>query len=244
MQCSKCAAEIPDGASFCGQCGAPIAGDETPSPEEATAYPDDRSGEIGELEEKSESDARPSVPPQTPRERFEQSASQQMEQTPDEPEQQVWRGSYATQAMYGHFLTGLIVAIVLSVLFFKWRPFGQALAWSIIGLLVIQAALYGWLLVRKLSVKYELTTQRLIHQKGLFSRTTDRIELIDIDDVTYRQGPVQRMLNVGTIRITSSDRTHPELDMPGIEGVREISDKIDDLRRAERRRRSLHIEAI
>jgi hypothetical protein len=73
---------------------------------------------------------------------------------------------------------------------------------------------------------------------------TDRIEVIDIDDVTYEQGLVQRMLGVGTIRIASSDRTHPELVLSGIDGVQQVADTIDDIRRKERRKRGLHIESI
>jgi len=100
------------------------------------------------------------------------------------------------------------------------------------------------LAARKLGVHYELTSQRFIHKAGILSRRTDRIELIDIDDVSYVQGIVQRMLGIGSIKITSSDRSHPELSMLGIDGVERVADMIDDARRAERRRRGLHIEAI
>ena len=53
----------------------------------------------------------------------------------------------------------------------------------------------------------------------MFTRTTDRIEVIDIDDVTFRQGMVERALGVGTIVIESSDRTHPRLVLAGIDNV-------------------------
>ena len=95
-----------------------------------------------------------------------------------------------------------------------------------------------------MSVHYQLTTQRFIHKSGILKRVTDRIEVIDIDDVTYEQGIVQRMLGVGKIRITSSDRSHPELVLSGINDVATIADLIDDTRRAERRRRGVHIETI
>ena len=84
----------------------------------------------------------------------------------------------------------------------------------------------------------------MIHKRGILRRVTDRIELIDIDDVTFAQGIVERMLGVGTITVTSSDRTHPKFDMPGIDSVNKIAGEIDDLRRDERRRRGLHIESI
>jgi hypothetical protein len=73
---------------------------------------------------------------------------------------------------------------------------------------------------------------------------TDRIEVIDVDDVSCEQGIVERMLGVGTIRIQSSDRTHPELSLLGIENVRQVAELIDDTRRKERQRRGLHIEAV
>ena len=77
-----------------------------------------------------------------------------------------------------------------------------------------------------------------------WSRTSDRVEVIDIDDVTVHQGFIERMLGVGTIRIASSDRTDPELVLPGVDQVRAVADVIDNTRRAERQRRGLHIESI
>ncbi len=116
-----------------------------------------------------------------------------------------------------------------------------ALALFIVGLWTYHLAL---LIARRLGVRYLLTTQRLIHEHGILRRTTDRIEVIDIDDVTFVQGVVERMFGVGTIRIVSSDRTTPEFVMPGISPVKEIADLIDEVRRKERRQRALHIEAI
>jgi hypothetical protein len=67
--------------------------------------------------------------------------------------------------------------------------------------------------------------------------------VIDIDDVAYTQGIVQRMLGVGTIRLESKDRSHPQLNLLGIDQVARVSGMIDDVRRKERRKRSLHIDA-
>ena len=69
-------------------------------------------------------------------------------------------------------------------------------------------------------------------------------ETIDIDDVTVQQGPVQRMLGIGTVKMTSSDRTTPEFVLVGIEDVRKVAAMIDEARRNERRKRGLHIEAV
>ncbi len=118
--------------------------------------------------------------------------------------------------------------------------------WPIIGSVIILmwvTAIANYI-YRRLSVHYELTTQRFVHQAGLLVRRTDRIEVIDIDDVSYTQGIIQRMLGVGTIRISSTDRTHPELVLRGIDRVPETASLIDDVRREERRRRSLFVESV
>jgi hypothetical protein len=88
-----------------------------------------------------------------------------------------------------------------------------------------------------------LTRFRLFHEHGVVAREIDRMETIDIDDVTVRQGPVERMLGIGTIVIASTDRTEPVLYMRGIDNVTAVADLIDSTRRAERQRRGLHLES-
>jgi hypothetical protein len=87
-----------------------------------------------------------------------------------------------------------------------------------------------------------LTSQRFVHQSGIIRRVTDRIEVIDFDDITFVQGIVDRMTNVGTISIVSGDPTDPRLVLQGIENVAHVAHLMDDARRAERRRRGLHID--
>ena len=97
---------------------------------------------------------------------------------------------------------------------------------------------------QKLDVHYELTNQRLVHKVGILRRITNRIEVIDIDDVTFEQGIIERLLGVGSIAIFSSDRTDPSILMSGIDEVFEVAELIDEARRAERVRRGIHIEAV
>ena len=65
-----------------------------------------------------------------------------------------------------------------------------------------------------------------------------------MDDITYVQGIVDRIFGTGTIKVTSSDRTHPEVNLRGIDQVREVAALLDSARRQERLRRGVHIEAI
>ena len=174
----------------------------------------------------------------SPADRFKESAETRRDDTnSDEDEQDLWAGGYSAKAMYGTWILGGIVTIGLAVGAFAFWP-------VVIAIPVLWILLGAMLAYKKMSVHYELTTQRFIHRSGILKRVTDRIEVIDIDDVTYEQGIVQRMLGVGTIRVSSSDRSHPELVLSGIDDVARIADLVDDIRRKERRRRGLHIEAI
>jgi len=98
--------------------------------------------------------------------------------------------------------------------------------------------------LRRISVHYLLTTQRFIHESGVLRRVNNRIEVLDMDDITFEQSLLERLTGVGTIRIVSHDRTTPELSIRGIENVKHVAGLFDDARLAERRRRGLHVEQI
>lgn len=157
-------------------------------------------------------------------------------------EEELWSGSYSPKAMLGHAITlaaltviGLVVAILAN---------GPGLIIWAIAAVVLWVALGLLLLYRRMTVRYRLTTFRFFHETGLLSRTRNRIEVIDINDVTLKQTVIERMFDVGTIHIQSSDVTDPDIDLPGIENVRHVTDLIDNTRRAERQRRGVFMENI
>ncbi|MGV3483420.1 MAG: PH domain-containing protein [Planctomycetaceae bacterium] len=157
-------------------------------------------------------------------------------------EQTLWKGGYSAKAMLGTWIAVVIAAVGLIVASTVYTLFPLVIALGIsAALFVIVGCIYAY---RRLGYHYELTSQRFIHQVGVLSRKTDRIEVIDIDDVSFFQGPVQRILGIGTIDITGSDRTHPRLMMRGIPDVKAVAGLIDDVRRKERKRRSLHIQSM
>lgn len=164
--------------------------------------------------------------------------------TPDEPERQLWEGSYSAWAMLGPCLValGLTLAVIVAALIVGAG--GAIWTWLAIVVVAIWIGLYLTLLYRQLSVRYRLTNQRLVHKAGILIRVTDRIEVIDMDDITFVQGPLERVLGIGTIRVTSSDRTHPVVWLRGIERVQFVAEIMDRARRDERVRRGIHIEAV
>lgn len=165
-----------------------------------------------------------------------------------EEERDLWEGSYSGKSMIGVWILLAVVSVaVIAGAFFvpaDTIPMMAPILWALILLAVVWLCAAAVLVYRRASVHYRVTTQRLIHRRGIVRVSTDRIELIDVDDISYTQGLVERMLGVGTVLVHSSDRSHPELKLRGIDGVQKVADVIDDARRTERRRRGLHIETI
>jgi uncharacterized membrane protein YdbT with pleckstrin-like domain len=232
MICRTCETEVPDGAMFCHRCGARLDivqdSDADPPRKETSGA----SGDTGEA----------------PAEKFRKRLSPDAA-TEDDPERVLWKGRYSPKAMIGAWILASVVTILVLaggiwlIMHFQW-PWGVGLS-VLVGLLLLGWAVLGLQLAyRMMSFRYELTPERFVHQSGVLRRTTDRIETIDMDDITYDQKLVERFVNVGTIRITSSDRTHPELLLNGIENVKNVANLIDDCRRKERIKRGVHIESV
>ena len=162
---------------------------------------------------------------------------------PDTPEEELWAGTYSPKAMIGYFVgAGLLTIIGMIV-----ASFAGPAGWTavVIGALILFGYLGLLLAYRRIGLSYRLTTQRLLRNKGILSRTGDHLLVVNIDDVTVYQGLIERMFNVGTIVLHTKDKTtqgEPDgvLTMKGIEEPRHLADLIDEVRRTERNRRGLY----
>jgi membrane protein YdbS with pleckstrin-like domain len=183
-----------------------------------------------------------SPPEPTPRQKFQAAAGDNPDDDP--PERELWQGSYSKLGMIGSWVGAAVFSVAMLLLAALASFSGRAwlISLALIGLVWICIVLR--LLYLQLSRHYYLTNQKFTHERGLLWREIDRIEAIDIDDVSFSQGPVERMLGVGSIRIMSSDLSHPKMDLPGIENVRVVASMIDEVRRQERRKRGLYVESV
>jgi membrane protein YdbS with pleckstrin-like domain len=217
MKCPVCNVEAAVGASFCPQCGAKL-----PLVEGADPAPaGQQKPSLGMPDGGASSRSRGS----------------------DVPEEVLWEGSFSPKAMLGTFvgLSVATIALVVAAILLRdqWYwivPLGLALVLWVVGL--------GRLSAARLGVHYKLTNQMFYHQRGVLTRVTDRIELIEIHDVTYEQGLLDRMVNVGRIKIASNDRTDPIFFLRGVEDVSEVAHLIDQARRGEQVRRGRRIESL
>ena len=227
MTCPTCGTNVPRDATFCPQCGARM-----------------RTAAGGNPQDADLADAVPPAAVERSEGARAAAAAGFAPKGGDQAEQDLWTGGYSPKAMFGPWIAAGLATIAGLVVVLMFR--NDTLGWSVLGIavLVVWGGLFLTLAYRRLAVTYRLTNHRLFHEQGVLRRVTDRIEIIDIDDVTFAQDIVERMLGVGTIHVTSSDRTSPELTMPGIDNVKVVADTIDQARRAERQRRGLFIESV
>lgn len=218
MRCPVCNIDAAAGASFCPKCGAKL-----PLVEPASSAPTARQTVSSSGSDSGISSARG--------------------RTNDVPEEILWQGSYSPKAMVGSYVLGGVasLALIAASIWLSGSWYWMIPAGAI---LVLWVVLFGKLAIQRLGVHYKLTNQMFYHQRGVLTRVTDRIELIEIHDVTYEQGLFDRMLNVGRIKIASNDRTDPVFYLQGIEDVSDVAQMIDKARRGEQVRRGRRIESL
>ena len=216
MQCPACGADVVAAAVYCHKCGHRL----------------DSEGTSPAVEGSSTSAGA-----------FQQIAAASWEEK-DKPEEELWRGGYSSKAMIGSWVISGCVSLVFFLIGIFWvRDFT-------FWLLLVLAMVLPWfyflavLAYRRMSVRYVLSTQRFLHERGFLRRVNDRIELLDVDDITFEQSLWERLVGFGTLRIASHDRTNPEIILPGIEDIKRVAGLFDDARLAERRRRGLRVDQV
>ena len=202
MQCTKCSGQLPDGSKFCNHCGASLSAPAVPPPVPIVASPKPATapGPLG------------SAP------------------GPDEPEQPVWKGHASPKAflhwwaLWGVWV-GLLLYLLLGVIPKTHRP--GWLVYIFLGIMAVPAlVLTVKILLARFAIRYRLTTHRFFKETGLLGRKIAELELIRVDDIQAQQSFLQRLFNVGTVTIISTDATDPRLLVVGIENPIEVKEQI------------------
>ncbi|MFP6612735.1 MAG: PH domain-containing protein [Pirellulales bacterium] len=237
MICPKCESEVSEDGLFCPKCGVRLGGNDNGFEGHAAAPSADNSApESPPPATASESTAA------TPRDKFRPADDRQ--DIVDDEEVDIWKGGYSPKAMFSVWIAAGLLTLLAMVGAIWLGASGRVWLYLSIATACVWIGLLLRLVYMRLDVHYHLTSQRFIHEQGILRRKTDRVEVIDIDDVAFEQNIIERIVGVGTIRLESSDKSHSELVLKGIDQVKEVAGQLDAARRKERVRRGLHIEAV
>lgn len=146
----------------------------------------------------------------------------------NEEEQVYYEGSPAVRGHVGRLLLCFLigaVAIAAPIIFYFTQGYWPK--WWITLLLVLGGLTF--FLVPVLAVKalrYRVSSFRIDHERGLLGKKIDTLELWHVDDISFKQSFLERLLGVGTILVMSDDQTTPELSLKGVPNARHLFDSL------------------
>ena len=92
------------------------------------------------------------------------------------------------------------------------RPFTAFAVW--VAVLLSLGLLYRLIYLRR--TRYYIGSEQIISKHGVLSRKTDYMEQYRIVDFVEHQSFMQQLCGLKTVRIFSTDRNTPQLDLVGI----------------------------
>jgi uncharacterized membrane protein YdbT with pleckstrin-like domain len=76
------------------------------------------------------------------------------------------------------------------------------------------ALIYFW--ARRRGTSYRITNQRIVIDRGIFSKTLDQTDLYRINDFVVDRPFGQRLMGTGNIRMQTFDKSTPQLEIVGL----------------------------
>ena len=147
------------------------------------------------------------------------------------PEQDLWAGRMHWHNAIGRVLFWLLLNLGFLIAAWKaprpeWLTQSR-LVWTVLGLFAITTiVMLGNIVIRILQTRYRLTTQRLFIERGILSRTMDQTELIRVDDVRMQQSFINRIFQIGTVQMMTTDVTDKAVVIDGIKDPIRVSELI------------------
>jgi len=206
-RCPACGTNLLEESNFCHKCGVPVRSDDVthaweqePGQEQGRPPPGSSAPEAG-----------------APTDR------------PAATEKGIWSGRPDIRTLAGRFLLAglgfiaIILGAALLLLQMDQEGWPESESWRepILSLALVLIVVVGiWVLVSiaqtKLTLKYRLTNQRLLIERGFLRKQSEELELRRIEDATVRQGLFDRLTNVGDIILTSSEAADPLYVIVGV----------------------------
>ena len=97
------------------------------------------------------------------------------------------------------------------------------------------AYLYYW--IQSISTSYQITTQRIRVERGLFSKSKENVELFRIDHFDLHKPLGMRLVGQCILDLRSSDTSFPTVVVLGIPNLESLADTLRECSLRERSRR-------
>lgn len=163
-------------------------------------------------------------------------------------EQTLWEGGPSVALVYGKVLrlvigavflfaigyfvitTGLPAAMSISAIQPLVAENADTIQWAIVAILVL--ALVPPVIelltaiARIKSTHYKVTNQRILLERGIFSKSLEEIDTRSVDDTEFHQTFLERLFGIGEVWIVSTDKVAPKEVLHGIRDPRKTRELI------------------
>jgi hypothetical protein len=125
---------------------------------------------------------------------------------------------------------------------FEGRPALLQTVWSyLIALVTVGLALIVYW-IKQRNTHYRITNQRVVIEKGFFSKRIEQVDLYRINDYTVDLPFGQRVVGTGNLVLESMDRSTPHLRLDGLStDVRALYEKIREATEIDKRSRGVRV---
>ena len=150
-------------------------------------------------------------------------------------EETLWRGTPSAVVLIGR-AAGIVAALVLVPLI-AWaltqksdqftHDRSMTISWYVTAVIVLYFLVRGVIdYLRIRGTLYTVTTQRVMIERGLVSKSLSEIDLRYIDDSQFHQSVLHRLLGIGNVTLISSDKSTPVFTLHGVPDPRSLRETI------------------
>jgi uncharacterized membrane protein YdbT with pleckstrin-like domain len=91
---------------------------------------------------------------------------------------------------------------------------------------LVQVAKLAWRIVALKSLRYRVSNQRIQIESGVVSKRLEELDIRTVEDLSFHQGLLDRLLGIGSIDVVSADKTAARLRLVGVADPRAVREEI------------------
>lgn len=151
-------------------------------------------------------------------------------------EETLWRGAPSLVVLIGHVVMMFVVLVgvplIASVISSKTNDLDAKSHINHIGwlmtliVLIVQLIAFFVALIKQRSIQYTITSQRVIIERGVLSKSLNEIDMRTIDETEFFQKFSERLLGIGSVTLISSDKAFPTTSLRSIKDPRAVREII------------------
>jgi len=124
--------------------------------------------------------------------------------TLDEDEEILWAGQPASETMYGAYLVGVPLILLVGL-----------------GLLIIASAYLS-----RENTDYVITTKSVYKKTGIFSRSVAEVEYEKVQNTSFSVGVVGRYFDYGNVEISTAGGSGVEMTLRGVSSPQDVQKRL------------------